>query len=344
MDSNQSSKQPLVSVVLNSFNTENFIGEQIDSILKQTYTNLELIFCDDCSTDRTPEIVREYMQKDPRVKWVKTDRNLGKAAIDRGVYLTFQKGFQLCRGEFIALSDADDFWLPDKIQVQVDYLLAHPEIDAVFTDSIIANKDLSLRLGSFQKRLGNTSSGGLFPIDAILKRNLSPGHVLFFRRNVLPKIPPMADGFSHDSWVVLTGVLNSPLGYISQPTVLYRQHEGNVGGAKVWNLGFFLKRLNDPDFVQLYIKDKSGQMAGHKMLLSRGPSDATRKALNEKIANQTALFAVIQAKSFPGFIFKLFGAAWIILKSSQKYHLKQLGYLALSWGAIRKTNFQSQGT
>ncbi len=331
-----------MSVVLNTYNTERFIGEQIDSILKQTHTNLELIFCDDCSTDRSPEIVAEYMRKDPRVKWVKTDRNLGKVSIDHSVYLTFQKGFQLCQGEFIALSDADDFWLPEKIKIQTDYLLAHPDVDTVFTDSIIANKDLSQKLGSFQKRLGNPSTGGLMSMNLMLKRNLPPGHVLLFRRSVIPKIAPMPNGYSHDSWVVLAGALNHPVGYISQPTVLYRQHEGNVGGAAVRNFAFYFKRFNDPDFVKLYAKDKSQQMAGHQMLLSREPGDVARKALNEKITNVTALLAVTEAASFPQFVSRLFGAASTSLTSSQKYHLQQLGFLALSWGAIRKLKLQGQ--
>jgi glycosyltransferase involved in cell wall biosynthesis len=342
MDSNQKSPQPLVSIVLNSFNTDRFISQQIESILAQTYTNIELIVCDDCSTDRTVEIVKEFMQKDPRVKWLQNERNLGKGNMDRGICLTFQRGFELSQGEFLALSDADDFWLPNKIRLQVEYLQAHPEINLVFTDSIVANKDLSSKLGSFQQRLGNSSSGGLIPIDVILERNLPPGHSLVFQRSILKKLPPVPDGFSNDSWVDLVGALNAPLGYMSEQTVLYRQHEGNASSANTRGLSYYFKRFNDPEFLQYYYKDKSCQMTGHKVLLTREPSDAARKALTEKVANQTVLLEVLYAKNFLQFVSKLFSAFWAILSTGQKYHLKQLGFLALSWGAIRKLKFDSQ--
>ena len=342
MDSNQKSTQPLVSIVLNSFNTSKFIGEQISSILAQTYTNLELIVCDDCSTDQTAEIVRGFMQKDSRVKWLQNDRNLGKGNMNRGICLTFQRGFDLSRGELIALSDADDFWLPNKIQLQVEYLQAHPEINLVFTDSTVANKDLSVKMGSFQQRLGNSLSGGFVTIDSILERNLPPGHVLLFRRALLKKLPPVPDGFSNDSWVDLVGTLNAPLGYMSEQTVLYRQHEGNASSANMRDLSYYFKRFNEPDFLQYYYKDKSCQMTGHKVLLTREPSDAARKALTEKVANQTVLLEVLYAKNFLQFVSRLFSAFWAILSTGQKYHLKQLGFLALSWGAIRKLKFDSQ--
>ena len=134
----KTNSNPLVSVIMSAYNGEKYLGEQIKSILDQSYSNLELIICDDHSTDRTPEIVDEFAQKDPRVKWVRNDRNLNVA-------LTFQKHCHLCRGEYIAPADQDDFWLPKKLEKQVAYLQSNPHVELVFTDDMIANEDLSAR-------------------------------------------------------------------------------------------------------------------------------------------------------------------------------------------------------
>jgi glycosyltransferase involved in cell wall biosynthesis len=342
-DSNRGSDQPLVSVVLNSYNTERFISNQIQSILDQTYTNLELIVADDCSTDRTAEIVRQFMHKDPRVKWLQNEYNLGRHYHRaQASCLTFQKGFEIAQGQFIATSDADDFWLPGKIKMQVDYLQAHPEIDLVFTDSTIVSEDMSLKMGSFQKRLGNDGSRNLITMNAVLKRNMVAGHVVLFRRKLLSRIIPIsADYFAHDYWTALVAALDAPLGYLRESTVLYRQHAANVAGAKVRNLLFYLGMLNDAAFLQDHFDSKTGEIAGHKKLLTFGGSEvASLKALNEKILNQTAILEVMKARHFPGFIFRLFRAAWTILWTDQKFLFGQLAFLALSWGGIRKLNPQ----
>lgn len=338
-DLNRGSNQPLVSVVLNSYNTDHFISEQIQSILAQTYTNLELIICDDCSTDRTAEIVGEYMRKDPRVKWLQNERNLGSDGIARAMSLTLEKGFKLCRGEFIATSDADDYWLPGKIQMQVDYMLANAQVGLVFTDSIVTDQKLSKKLGSFQKRLGNTSRGGFIPIDSLLKRNILPGHVVLFRRKLLSKILPLFSDYGYD--IGIGCALDSSLGYISEPTVLYRQHPGNIVSAEVRNTLYYLKRLNSSDFLSHYFEDMSTQMANYKLLLLRGPNESSRKALEDKIANMTALLSIMQALTFSEFVSRLISGARTILGSNQKYHLKQWAFLAFSWGGIRKLKLNS---
>jgi glycosyltransferase involved in cell wall biosynthesis len=335
-DSDRGSHQPLVSVVLNSYNTDRYISGQIQSILDQTYTHLELIVCDDCSTDRTAEIVREFMQKDPRVKWLQNEHNLRAYGRAGATSRTFQRGFESSQGEFIATSDADDFWLPEKIKIGVDYLLSHPEVDLVFTDSIVSSEDLSEKLGSFQERLGNLAAKPFVSMNALLKRNIVPGHVVLFRRNVLPGAIPLADCFSHDNWTALVAALNHPLGYLPERTVLYRQHGGNVTGANERNLSFYVGMLSDGAFLKDHFENKAGQIIGYKRLLTLKGSEAARRALSEKIQNQTALLTVMQAPNFFTFIYRLLKAAWTILGTKQKYHLSQWGYLALSWRGIRK--------
>jgi glycosyltransferase involved in cell wall biosynthesis len=343
MNQNPNSEQPLVSVVLNSFNAEEVIGEQIDSILRQTYKNLELVVCDDHSTDGTLEIVKEYARKDPRVRWVQNETNLGANDRHRGICLTFHRGFELSKGEFIAISDADDFWVSDKIEKLTGYLVANPSVDLVFSNSMIASADLSVKLGSLQEKQGNRRRSGLISIETLLQRNLVAGHVTFFRRKIVPRILPFPVGWTFDSWVGLVCALNSPVGYIDECLVLYRQHGASLIGAEPRNLRYYVKRLNDPGFIMDYFKDKSGQLAAHRRLLANvDMSEYSKNALASKTANEEALLAVIGSTGIAQFGARLARAAWTIMQTKQKYHLKQWLFLAVSWGSIKSARLQNQ--
>lgn len=110
---------PLVTVIIPVYNGAEFIGESIDSALMQTYRNLEVIVVDDGSTDRTPEILREYARRDARVRVI--------SQANGGVCKARNTAIAAARGEFIAPLDADDLWLPSKIGRQVRRLQAAGE-------------------------------------------------------------------------------------------------------------------------------------------------------------------------------------------------------------------------
>ncbi len=104
--------RPTVSVVMATYNGAAFIREQIDSILNQTYPISELIIQDDCSTDSTPAICREYEEKYPIVHFYENEHNLGFND-------NFRTAAMRATGDFIAISDQDDVWFPEKIEKQV---------------------------------------------------------------------------------------------------------------------------------------------------------------------------------------------------------------------------------
>lgn len=108
----------LVSIIAPVYNNSEFIEQTIESVQKQTYKNWEMIIVDDCSTDRTPELIKKISQKDDRIKYIKLENNSG-AAIARN------KALSESRGRFIAYLDADDLWKKNKIQNQIDFMLAH---------------------------------------------------------------------------------------------------------------------------------------------------------------------------------------------------------------------------
>lgn len=327
----------MVSVILPVRNGGDYLSHQVDSILAQTYSNLELLICDDCSTDQTPQVAQNYLQRDPRVRYVRNDVNLR-------VSLTFETHCQSCRGELIAPADADDFWLPEKIEKEVEYLIAHSETQMVFTDDMIVNDDLSVKMGSFQKKIGNHSQGGDISIEALLERNYVAFHTTCFRRTMLTKLLPMPQQsvLMYDAWAALVCSLNGPIGYINECLVLYRQHQSNMVGSGNRDAGFYLKRLNNTAFLREYVTDKSNQMSVHKRLLGMAPGDEARGALRKKIANQTVLLEMIQAARLGDFVFAAAKAFWSILRTRQGYHFKQWLFLALSWGGIKRMKIQGQ--
>lgn len=132
VDASSGKKKPLISVVLPVYNGESFLVEAIDSILAQSVTDFELIVMDDGSSDGSPEILRNYQQKDPRVR-VFTHEN-------QGLTNTLNKALELAEGQWIARMDQDDIALPFRFERQLDYL-AHSKADLV---------------GSWVKRFGSS--------------------------------------------------------------------------------------------------------------------------------------------------------------------------------------------
>lgn len=116
--------QPLVSVLMPCYNAENFVEESLNSILNQTYQNIEVIAINDCSKDRTGEILKCMAKKDSRIKIVENKENLKLIA-------TLNKGIKLCSGDYIARMDSDDIALPTRIEKEVDFLEKNKDHDIV---------------------------------------------------------------------------------------------------------------------------------------------------------------------------------------------------------------------
>ena len=106
----------LVSVIMPAYNCERFIKQSIDSVLAQTYTNWELLIVDDCSTDRTADIISSF--SDPRIHYQRNDQN-------RRCAYTRNQAIKQAKGRYIAFLDSDDIWLPEKLERQITFMQTH---------------------------------------------------------------------------------------------------------------------------------------------------------------------------------------------------------------------------
>lgn len=111
--------KPLVSVVIPVYNAEKYIKESLESILNQTYAKLEIIVCNDGSTDKSVNIVQQY--KDNRIKIMDAPQNAGISS-------TLNRGVRACTGKYIAIMDADDWSYPERIEKQVQLMENNPDV------------------------------------------------------------------------------------------------------------------------------------------------------------------------------------------------------------------------
>ena len=135
-------QHPLVSVIMNCYNGEKYLREAIDSVYALTYSNWEIVFWDNASTDMSAEIARSY---DKRLKYFRGDETISLGAARN-------KALEQAKGEFIAFLDCDDIWLPEKLEKQIPLFLADDAVGLVYSDTYFFNEE-GLRKRYYARRV-----------------------------------------------------------------------------------------------------------------------------------------------------------------------------------------------
>lgn len=128
-------EEPLVSVIMAVYNGADHVGQTIESILGQTWKNMEIIIVDDASTDHSLEVIRSY--QDTRIKVIACEKN-------RNVAYSGNLGFKAARGKYVALIGHDDLWKPDKLEKQILFLEEHPSCHVCFTRMDVIDETLAI--------------------------------------------------------------------------------------------------------------------------------------------------------------------------------------------------------
>jgi glycosyltransferase involved in cell wall biosynthesis len=207
--------EPLISVALCTYNGERYLAEQLDSLLVQTYSNMEVVAVDDGSTDRTVELLQDYALRDPRLRVFVNPGNLGFVR-------NFERAISLCNGSLIAPCDQDDVWSPHKLRTLANCLGGHV---MAYSDSELidaAGREVGVRMSRFW------AMQDLNDPAALVLSNCVSGHAMLFRRELIDEQLPLPGDIFHDWWLALRAAARGGIAYCPQPLVRYRQHGKNV--------------------------------------------------------------------------------------------------------------------
>jgi glycosyltransferase involved in cell wall biosynthesis len=229
----------MISVALCTYNGEKFLEEQIQSILSQTLPVDEIIICDDCSTDKTNDILEKYRKIDTRIKIFRNKKNLGTIK-------NFEKAIYLTSGDIIFLADQDDIWNEDKVRKMINFFTNEPKCLFLFTNAnLIDNRGNLLDKTLWdkwnfdsnvkEKWLDNKNA----IIDLINNHNKVTGATVAFKsilkKYVLPIKTPKA--YWHDAWIAMHAAYYNGLFFLDEVTIKYRIHEqqqvGELEGGRI---------------------------------------------------------------------------------------------------------------
>lgn len=125
--------QPLISIVLPTYNGSRYLREAIESCRTQTYQNWELILVDDCSTDATPDIIAEYTRRDRRIRSIRHE-------VNKKLPAALNTGHAAARGEYLTWTSDDNRLLPSAIEEMARFLEEHPRVGVVYTDAVLIDE------------------------------------------------------------------------------------------------------------------------------------------------------------------------------------------------------------
>lgn len=227
-----------ISVALASYNGEQYIREQLQTILNQTVPVDEIIISDDGSNDSTIEVVNAF--RDPRIRVLTDNPNHGYCG-------NFEWAIKHTTGDIIFLADQDDIWMENKVEKCVDVFRKYSDVNLVITDGVLINKFGERIEGVFSKILKGfcgkiERSQYLLPTIWIAPAN---GMCMCFRKKLKEDILPFPSSTTcHDRWIAFCAICNNQAYYLNEELVKYRIHDsntsmrGNISFSKRWNRAF----------------------------------------------------------------------------------------------------------
>ena len=208
----------LISIIMAAYNAENTIGQAITSVIQQTYADFELIIINDCSTDRTVDVINEFIKKDARIRLINNSKNMG-------VSYTRKHGLDESKGSWIAILDSDDLWLPEKLAKQVEFQKKN-NADLLYTGSVFMNvdgKQINWKLNVPE----------VITYRQLLKQNILSNSSALVRKDLYEKYYAVGDDMHEDFAIWLKILRNGIKAYgINEPLLIYRLDDKSKSGNK----------------------------------------------------------------------------------------------------------------
>ncbi|MDD2255616.1 MAG: glycosyltransferase [Bacteroidales bacterium] len=220
MNSNEDPKNPFLSIILCTYNGQNYLKQQLDSLLAQSYDHFEVVALDDRSQDETYAILCSYAEKDKRIVAEQNNQQLG-------LNQNFEKGIRKAKGSYLLICDQDDVWMPNKLEELVSNLngslLYFHNSNYMDADDRLLGKTLS---DKFRMR------SNPHPLAFLLLNSIT-GHTCMFDRSLIDRnLLPFPSMVYYDNWVGFIASLNGSCTYIDRCLVNYRMHGKNFAASK----------------------------------------------------------------------------------------------------------------
>lgn len=220
-----------VSIITPCHNCEKYIAETIESVINQTFADWEMIIFDDCSSDRSVEIAREYAQSDARINVYVNSENSGAA-------VTRNNAIKVSQGEYLAFLDSDDIWLPQKLELQIDFMQKN-NCDFSFTEYVEVDE------------AGNALNRKIKVVDKLtygkMLRHCWPGCLtVMYRQNLKNKIytPDIKKNNDHALFLKVLEHCTNARG-IKTVTAKYRIRKGSISRNKIKMIEPYIKTVHE---------------------------------------------------------------------------------------------------
>ena len=231
-------RNKLVSIAMATYNGEKFLEDQLNSIYNQTHKNIEIVVCDDNSTDTTIEILEKYKQKNG-LRYYVNKKKLGYSK-------NFERAISLCKGEYIAFSDQDDLWMPEKIETLVneigDYSLIHSDAKIIDLSGNIISDSIKIN-SKLLNYMGNS-------FDKISFVSFVQGCTILIKREIVNKAIPIPNNEPHDWWFAMVASKIDGVKYIKKPLIFWRKHNSTTCRPFHKNLIIDIYKITFADFYR----------------------------------------------------------------------------------------------
>lgn len=237
-----------VDILMATYNGGRYIAQQLATVQKQSLSGWRLLVSDDCSSDDTTDIVHEYAASDPNIVIV------GEGVRRGGAKENFAYLMGCSSAPYVAFSDQDDVWLPNKLERLVGAMheletragAAMPLL--IFSDAKVVDENLNIISESFAKfsRLDPRRHS----FAQLLAQNVAPGFLMLANRTLIELATPtiLAPEVSmHDWWLMLCAASFGLIGYVNEPLALYRQHGDNAIGAQAFSMSERVSHMSRMD-------------------------------------------------------------------------------------------------